>query len=76
MKKTRQCGECQSSSIYTTTISSGGGYAPDLLPGTQPWYSAGKVEIYICTKCGHLQFFVPDDVLAKVSKSKKFRKHS
>ena len=76
MKKTKRCGECQSSTIYTTTVSSGGGYAPDLLPGTHPWYSGSNLEIYICAKCGNFQFFVPEDALSKLAKAPKFKKHS
>lgn len=76
MKKSRQCGECQSTTIYTTTISSGGGHAPDLLPGVHPWYKSGKIEVYICTRCGLTQLFAPQEVLSQVPKSKKFKRHS
>lgn len=76
MRKTKQCAECQSTTIYTTTISSGGGYSPDHLPGAHAWYTSGKLEIYICGKCGHLQYFVPAEFLPGVARSKKFKKHS
>jgi hypothetical protein len=33
MKRTHQCPSCAGREIYTTEISAGGGYAPDLLPG-------------------------------------------
>ena len=76
MKKSRRCPECDSSSIYTTTVGSGGGYSSDLLPGTHPWYKEGTMEIYICTKCGYFRYYVPENALSLVSKSAKFRKHS
>ena len=73
-KNKRNCSECGSSDVWTTTISSGGGYAPDVLPGAQPhWWGGGKLEVYICGACGHLRWFVPADALARVRKSKKFK---
>jgi hypothetical protein len=72
MKVTKQCNECGGTNIRTTLVSAGGGYAPDLLPGTHPWWRDGKLEVYICATCGHFQFFVPTDVLAKVIEAEQF----
>jgi len=74
MKRTRQCPTCGGREIYTTEVSAGGGYAPDLLPGAHPWWRGEKLEIYVCTTCGHLQHYVPEGDLAEVRESKKFRK--
>ena len=73
MKSKRTCSECGSSDIMTTTIASGGGYAPDLLPGAHPWWGGGKLEVYVCGACGHFRYFVPSEALPLVRKSKKFR---
>ena len=73
MIQKRQCGECGSTSIYTTLVSAGGGYAPDLLPGAHPWWRGGKLEVYVCTQCGLLQQFVPMDALDDVRESGKFK---
>jgi hypothetical protein len=72
MKRTGRCGECGGSDIRTTTVSAGGGYAPDLLPGAHPWWRSGKLEVYICCLCGSFRYFVPDDALSEVRESSKF----
>jgi hypothetical protein len=73
MKRTRRCGECGGTHIRTTTVSAGGGYAPDLLPGAHPWWKAGKLEVFVCAACGHFQLFVPSDLLPAVLESEKFK---
>ena len=75
MKHTKRCAECGSTDIRTTTVPSGGGYAPDLLPGAHSWWLSGKLEIYICAACGYFQYFVPSEYLARVLESKKFTRH-
>ncbi|HEV7765291.1 MAG TPA: hypothetical protein VGQ76_09835 [Thermoanaerobaculia bacterium] len=73
MKRTKRCGECGTSNIRTTTVSAGGGYAPDLLPGAHPWWKGAVLEVYVCCTCGHFQYFVPEAALQGVIESKKFR---
>lgn len=75
MKVTKKCSECGGSEIYRTVISSGGGHAPDMLPGAHPWWRGGKMEIYVCGGCGHYQFFVPAEYLANIKQLKKFQKY-
>jgi hypothetical protein len=72
MKHTKRCSECGGTRIRMTTVPAGGGYAPDLLPGTHPWWRSGKLEIYICASCGRFQQFVPDDALQGVVASSEF----
>ena len=76
MKLTKKCSECHNSEIYTTTVVAAGGYAPDMLPGTHPWWSGAHFEVYVCGKCGHYQFFVPPDSLAKIKQKRKFTRYS
>jgi hypothetical protein len=75
MKQTRRCGECGATDIRTTTVSAGGGHAPDLLPGAHSFWRSGQLEIYICVACGHLQFFVARKYLPKVMESEKFKRY-
>jgi hypothetical protein len=74
MKQTRCCNECGGKDIRTTTVSAGGGYAPDLLPGTHSRWKGGKIEVFVCATCGYFQFFVPSDALASVRESDEFKK--
>jgi hypothetical protein len=73
LKLKKKCNECDGTNIRMTTVWAGGGYAPDLLPGTHPWWKSGKLEIYICETCGHFQFFVPAEILPDVLQSKEFK---
>lgn len=72
MKKTKKCSECGGSKIRTTKVAAGGGYAPDLLPGSHPWWREAELEIYVCCTCGHFQYFVPTSALESVIESDSF----
>ena len=72
MKKTKRCNECGSTDLRMTVVASGGGYAPDLLPGTHPWWTTGKLEVWICCTCGLFQYYVPEQALHEIAKSDKF----
>jgi DNA-directed RNA polymerase subunit RPC12/RpoP len=75
VKKSKQCPECDSRGIYKTQIDSKGGYGPDLLPGVHPWYRTGKLEVYVCGRCGYYQLFVLDKDLPALADSQKFTKN-
>jgi hypothetical protein len=73
MKLTKRCGECGGVNIRSTTVSAGGGYAPDLLPGAHPWWKSGTLEVFICATCGLFQLFVPTASLQSVVESPEFK---
>ncbi|HJQ39982.1 MAG TPA: hypothetical protein VKB93_22795 [Thermoanaerobaculia bacterium] len=73
MKRSRKCPECGGSDIRMTTVWSGGGHSPDLLPGVHPWWKSGQLEVYVCCACGYFQYFVPERFLSKVRESGKFK---
>jgi hypothetical protein len=72
MKKTKRCNECGATDIRMTVVSSGGGHAPDLLPGAHPWWRSGKLEVYVCCACGYFQYFVPEESIPEIMQSEKF----
>lgn len=74
MKQAKRCSECSGTEIYTSTVSAGGGYAPDILPGAHPSWRSGKIDVFICGTCGNFQYFVPDEALDEVRESKRFRR--
>ena len=74
MKLTRKCSECKGTEIYRAEVGSGGGYAPDMLPGTHAWWRSGKFEVYVCGACGHYQLFVPARALVEIKREKTFKK--
>lgn len=75
MKHTKRCAECGGTNIRTANVQSGGGWAPDLLPGAHSMWTSATLEVFICTGCGHFQYFVPTDRLPDVVASDKFRSY-
>ena len=76
MKYSKRCSECNGEEIYSTVIDAGGGYAPDLLPGTHPWWRSGKIEVFVCGTCGLYQFFVPKESLDEIKQTEKFERYT
>jgi len=71
----RTCPNCTTTDLYTTPVSSGGGYAPDYLPQLrEKWYAAPNFNIVVCAHCGLTQFFTPSEHRAKLPTSSKWRK--
>lgn len=68
MKFHKKCPECGSDEIYAKVVNAVGGYGPNLLPGVGGFWG-GKFEIYVCGKCGHSQFYVPENMLGDVRKN-------
>jgi len=71
----RSCEKCKSSEMFTTSVSSGGGYAPNYLPQlSTKWWISPKFEVVVCANCGLTQFFTPAENRAKLSTSSQWRK--
>lgn len=70
------CPNCGGRDLYVTKkpISSGGGYAPDLLPGLHAWFRAGKLMAVLCADCGLYRQFADSDARARVRSSPKWQK--
>ena len=66
MASMRTCTRCGSTTdIYRKLMEvSGGGFNP--LPGARSIYFGGRIWVHVCGSCGHLEFSVPDEYLAKV----------
>ena len=63
MATVTSCPHCQANEIYHHRVEARGGQGPDLLPGIGEWFDYGKFDLYICAKCGHIQFFLQSDRL-------------
>lgn len=67
------CPTCGSSNLYKSkSVSAGGGYAPDYLPGLGGLFSASKFHLVLCKGCGLTRFFAEPEAIAKVSNSSKW----
>jgi predicted nucleic-acid-binding Zn-ribbon protein len=75
MTHTSICPECRNSNLYASEgVSAGGGYAPNYLPGLGNFLSAAKFKVVVCKDCGLTRFFASQEVLGKLSESRKWHK--
>ncbi len=71
----KTCPSCNGEVLYTTTVSAGGGYAPELLPGLGSFFfNSAKFRVVLCQSCGHTSFFAEQAALEKVASSPKWQR--
>lgn len=75
MSNSSTCPECGNSNLYSSDeVSSGGGYAPNYLPGLGGFLSSAKFTVVVCKDCGLSRFFASKEARDKISQSDKWRK--
>jgi predicted nucleic-acid-binding Zn-ribbon protein len=73
--KSSTCTDCGSSNLFRSNpVSSGGGYAPDYLPGLRSMWKAAKFEMVLCKDCGLTRFIASPEAREKVSDSKYWKR--
>ncbi len=73
--KISPCPNCGRTNLFRSKeISSGGGYAPDYLPGLGAWYRTEKFVIVLCKDCGLTRFFARPQALEKLPDSSKWER--
>lgn len=63
------CRMCGKSEFYSKLVDAIGGHGPNLLPIVGFWDNLrgkAKLRIRVCGGCGHVEWFVPEDLLEKV----------
>jgi len=55
-------------------MSSGGGYAPDYLPGLGRLGRDAKFTVVVCSDCGLTRFFAEPEATARLTNSTKWEK--
>jgi DNA-directed RNA polymerase subunit RPC12/RpoP len=70
------CPNCESARLYKTKrpVSSGGGYAPDLLPGLGRFWSSEKLDVVVCQDCGLMRLFARTEARARLQSSPKWQR--
>lgn len=68
------CPNCGGKQLYKSakSISAGGGYAPNYLPGLGTFFSAAKFDLVMCSNCGLTLCFAEPEARAKVVESPKW----
>ena len=70
------CPSCKSSNVFRTrkTISSGGGYAPNLLPGVSWVFGSRHVRVVVCADCGLMRQFIERKARRKLRAAKQWER--
>lgn len=69
----RSCPSCQRDGLYVHTAHAGSELAA-LLPKTGTRFRSAKVNVFACSRCGHLDMFLDDEARSKVGESDKWEK--
>ena len=73
--KSSTCTDCGSSNLFRSKpVTSGGGYAPDYLPGLRNFWRAAKFEMVLCKDCGLTRFIASPEARENVSDSKDWQR--
>jgi DNA-directed RNA polymerase subunit RPC12/RpoP len=70
------CSNCQGKRLFKTKkpVSSGGGYAPDVLPGLSTMWKSGKLDVVVCQDCGLVRSFARPEAIEKLEESPKWQR--
>jgi len=70
------CPNCGGSNLYRSArgISSGGGYAPNYLPGLGGFFVSGRFRLVVCRDCGLTRFFADKDATERLADSAKWER--
>lgn len=76
MRHPSACPDCGSSNLFRSVkpVSSGGGYAPDILSGLAKWHSSAKTHVVVCGTCGLIRRYADAEAVRKLASSKKWER--
>ncbi len=68
------CPNCGGRTLYEgPEVSSGGGHAPNYLPGLGRFIAAAKFRLVVCRDCGLARFFASAEAREKLKDSNKWQ---
>ncbi|HEX7863012.1 MAG TPA: hypothetical protein VF773_21960 [Verrucomicrobiae bacterium] len=76
MNARAKCPECGGAELFSTEVSSYGGYGPVLLPGLHSWMSYPNFEVVVCAGCGLTRFYAEEKARTKLSSTKQWKRSS
>jgi hypothetical protein len=76
MANVSPCPNCNSRNLYKTKrpVGSGGGHAPNYLPGLGGFLRSGRFSVVVCRDCGLTRYFALPDALEKLPDSSKWER--
>jgi len=73
MAASSTCPECGKSNLFRSAqVSSGGGHAPNYLPGLGTFWGSAKFQLVVCRDCGLTRYYAAKEALAKLPESTKW----
>jgi predicted nucleic-acid-binding Zn-ribbon protein len=69
---TNKCPECGNASLFTTSVSSAGGYGPVLLPGLHGLLRYPKFNVVVCADCGLTRFYAEESARKKLERARQW----
>ena len=72
MTSAKPCPECGQKNLYVTEANSGGGHAPNYLPGLGRFIGTAKFDIVVCADCGLTRFFASRHARGRLDSAKHF----
>jgi hypothetical protein len=74
MEDVAPCPNCKGNSLYRgPATSSGGGHAPNYLPGLGKFIFSAKFVLVVCRDCGLTRFFAQPEARARLKESGKWK---
>jgi DNA-directed RNA polymerase subunit RPC12/RpoP len=70
------CPNCSGSNLYRTRkpVSSGGGHAPNYLPGLGRLLLSGRFDLVVCRDCGLTRFFATRESTEKLGDASRWER--
>jgi len=70
------CPNCGGGNLFMANkdVSSGGGYAPNYLPGLSGMLAQEKFKVVVCADCGLARFFARSSATSKLAESSKWHR--
>ncbi|MDH5197250.1 MAG: hypothetical protein OEY20_08365 [Gemmatimonadota bacterium] len=70
------CPNCGGGNLFRSrkTISAGGGYAPNYLPGLGRFLGSGRFQVVVCRDCGLARFFAQREATDRLADSARWQR--
>ncbi len=74
MEALSPCPNCGGTTLYEgPSVSSGGGHAPNYLPGLGRFWASARFVLVVCRDCGLTRFFASPEARAKLKDAHRWK---
>jgi hypothetical protein len=70
------CPNCGGGNLFRSrkSVSAGGGYAPNYLPGLGSFFMAGRFRLVVCRDCGLTRYFAEPKAVGRLADSSRWER--